>query len=326
MDATARQIGELVRQEADKEATKPFVVSIMGQTGTGKTSLINAIFGTSLKTDSVRPCTKDVEKVVIPGVEGNELWFYDLPGIGEDGEVDESYIHQYRAKLLESDVVLWTIHADSRSVAFDQLALVRILGGDVVERGGLMRKLTFVLTKVDLLTPPPWIFAMYRDCGIFAPGALTTELLSQKEKYYQDSFILPYADLIVSTTHHDGTFDANEPSLVADKYFVTYKGFLSREAASSLAGRYPQHAEVFGRLYDNYCVIPCSSLFRFNLAQLLLVIVNKLGAGAIARFKNFASGEALNEVPLATARTFCNMIVFDQKRRKSVFDMVQHRL
>ncbi|MEV4318137.1 GTPase [Actinocrispum sp. NPDC049592] len=326
MDARMREVDGIVRGVVEAERTKPFVVSVMGTTGTGKSSLINALFGTELRTDPVRPCTKEVQRVVVSGAGKSELWFYDLPGIGEAGDVDESYVEQYRVKLLESDVVVWAIHADSRSVAYDQQALDRILGDDPASRVALMSKLTFVLTKVDLLTPPPWIFAKSGDRGVFAPVGEMVELLARKEMYFQESFIRPHADLIESTTFHDGTFEVDEPSMTADQYVVTHRGILTREAASELSARYPRHADVFERLYDNHRVISCSSLFRFNLAQLLLVIVNKLGGGAIARFQQFTSGQQLNEVSLGAAREFCNMIVFDRRLGKSVFDMVDQKL
>src|SRR5713226_9256006 len=105
----------------------PLVASVMGQTGVGKSSLINAIFNTHLKTDPIRPCTKEIERVVLKGKSEHELWFYDLPGIGESDKADTQYLTMYKQMLADSDIVFWAIHADNRSVAFDLDALHRLL-------------------------------------------------------------------------------------------------------------------------------------------------------------------------------------------------------
>jgi len=86
---------------------RQFRVSIVGQTGVGKSSLINALFGTKLKTDPVKPCTKEIEDIPIEIKQGSTLYFYDLPGIGESDEADEGYLQKYREHLQSSDVILW---------------------------------------------------------------------------------------------------------------------------------------------------------------------------------------------------------------------------
>lgn len=321
-----RRVRDIVASGVRAEAAKPFVVSVMGTTGTGKSSLINALFDTDLKTDPVRPCTREVQTVRVDGSDGGHLLFHDLPGIGEAGAVDETYVAQYRAKLLESDVVLWAIHADNRSVTFDQQALDRILGDAPAERLALMSKLTFLLTKADLLTPEPWIFSKSGGAGMFAAAPATIELLAEKEQYFQDAFVLPHAADMVSRTHHDGTFDVTEPGLTVDELFVTHRGLLTREAAAALSARHPQHQDVFQRLYDNYRVISCSARLRFNLASLMFVIVNKLGPGAAIRFQKFTSPHALSTVSVEAARRFCNLVVIDPARGEVLFDMADQKL
>ncbi|MBF9130312.1 50S ribosome-binding GTPase [Plantactinospora sp. S1510] len=321
-----QRVRKIVARQVEVETAKPFVVSVMGTTGTGKSSLINALFGTDLRTDPVRPCTKDVQTVRVDGSDGSHLLFHDLPGIGEAGTVDESYIAQYRTRLLESDVVLWAIHADSRSVTFDQHALDRVLGDSPAERVALMSRLTFLLTKADLLTPAPWIFSKSGGVGMFAAMPATAELLAEKERYFQDAFILPHAADLVSSTHHDGTFDVSESGLAFDQHLVSHRGLLTSEAAEALSARHPRHRDVFQRLHDNHRVISCSARLRFNLANLMFVIVNKLGPGAAVRFQKFTSPQGLNTVSVETARRFCNLVVFDQARGKVLFDMADQEL
>lgn len=312
---------DAVKQKFIEEKEKPLTVSVMGQTGVGKSSLLNALFGAKLKTDDVRPCTKEIEKVVFRGKDRSELWFYDMPGIGESGQADPKYVEEYRKHLNDSDIVLWAIHADSRSVAFDLGSLREILGENNNDQEKLISKITFVLTKADLLIPSPWILAKNNDYGIFAPSNKITELLVKKAKYFQEMFILPYADKIVSQTYNDNGLEINEPPLFSDKQTIYYKGLLNEEHLGTLKNRFPLHSAAFDRLYDNYQIIPCSSTFRFNLSQLLLVIINRLGQNAISRFSNFVSDELINRVLISEAKKYCNIVVFDAVQQKLLFDM-----
>ncbi len=323
MGLGVKQIIEEVKYRIKEEANKPFVVSVMGQTGVGKSSLINALFNTDLKTDPVRPCTTEVERVKVKGESGYELWFYDLPGIGESTKADANYLEKYKQKLIESDIVVWTIHADNRSLTFDIEALNRILNAvDEPMRSQLMSKITFVLTKVDLLTPPYWILATMGDYGVFAPSKATKSLLEQKMSYYQEAFLLQYKNLLVSQTYNDGRFDIFLPNLLHyDENTIYYHGFLNARKLGEFIQKWPEHEEVFNRLYDNYQIIPCSSLFRYNLSQLMLVIVNKLGKSSIHRFKNFYTDEEMNRVPIHKAKTFCNLIVVDGIKEELLFNL-----
>ena len=316
-------VDEVMRRR-DIERNASLEVAVMGQTGVGKSSLINALFNTQLKTDPIRPCTKEIDRVVIKGKSGHELSFYDLPGIGESDRADTQYLTMYKQMLADSDIVLWAIHADNRSVAFDLDALHRLLeSADKEYQVRLMSKLTFVLTKVDLITPSPWILAKLGSNGIFVPHKDTEDILAEKEQYYQETFILPYRDYIVSETYHDGKFDLTLPSLSYDEYAVYYKGFLDKGSVDTLKRRYPKYAPVFERLYDNYRVISCSSLFRFNLDLLMNVIINKLGIDAIERFSDFNSSGTMNHLPLAKAKNYRNFVVFDQVKRKLLFDLAK---
>ena len=328
-DSLVRRLADQVKTEREKRRGAPLVVSIMGQTGVGKSSLLNALFNTQLKTDPIRPCTKEIERIVLRGKSGHKLWFYDLPGIGESGKADTQYLTTYKQMLAESDIVLWAIHADNRSVAFDLDALHRILElTDRTNQVQLMSKLTFVLTKVDLITPSPWILAKLGSDGVFVPQEDTEDILEEKERYYQETFILPYKDYIVSETYHDGKFDLAIPSLTYDKYAVDkytiyYKGFLDKGSVDTLKRRFPKYAPVFERLYDNYRVISCSSLFRFNLDLLMNVIINKLGVDAIERFSNFNSSGTMNRLPLAKAKNYRNFVVYDQVKQQLMFDLAK---
>lgn len=299
---------------------RPFKVSIVGQTGVGKSSLLNALFNLDLKTDSVKPCTKEIEEIPITNKQGNTIFFYDLPGFGESTEADAKYLQDYRTHLLESDVVLWAIHADNRSVTFDLDALHKILADfDNTQCAKLMSKLTFVLTKADLLYSPPWtLVERDKESAQFFPSKKVMEILKQKAAYYEEQFLQPYRNLIVSRTYNDCDFNAEELSLSADKelsfsadeFFIYCHGYLDTETLSDLKEKYPTYSKVFDRLYDNYQVIPCSATLRFNLNSLSIVIVNKLGKNAVLQFNNFFDKSQLDRIPISKSRDFFNITVY----------------
>lgn len=192
---SAQDLKKLKQEFASRieaEVSKPFIVAIMGQTGVGKSSLINALFNTKLQTDPLRPCTQEIECVVAENEAGHQLWFYDLPGIGESEDADAKYVQQYRQILIESDVVLWAILADSRSVSLDFKVLRQVLDSPQEQQSQLISKITVVLTKADLLTPDPWILAIsqQKDSAYFypRPKSKTEKNLSEKSAYYQQLF------------------------------------------------------------------------------------------------------------------------------------------
>lgn len=302
---------------------RQFRVSIVGQTGVGKSSLLNALFGTQLKTDPVKPCTKEIEEIPIETKQKNTLFFYDLPGIGESDEADEQYLQKYREHLQSSDVILWAIHADNRSVVFDLQSLKKIMEGYTLEQKAvLMSKLTFVLTKADVLHPPSWIAAKIGNIVKFLPPPETKSTLEQKAHYYQETFIEPYGSLIVSKTYNDCNFSIKEDGFKCDQELklIYYKGYMNAEKFQSYQQKYPQYQKVFERLYDNYQVIPCSAVFRYNLNKLMLVILNKLGHEATIQFQKIVAGDALDQIPFDETENLCNLLVYDQQKQKIIFE------
>jgi uncharacterized protein len=321
-DLTAEQRDALGRA-IQAEASKPLTVAIMGQTGVGKSSLLNALFGAQLLVGDVRPTTKEPEAVTVKGSSGHPIIFWDMPGIGESESADRAYMSMYSQKLIECDVVLWAIHADSRSTVFDAAALRSLLAGlPESERRTVAAKLTFVLTKADLLVPPPWIYVRDGGTGSFEPSKKIQQRLDEKASYYQEQLLLPHGSLNSAETFNNVGFDLSDPRFSYDEYRVRYEGFMSEEFCARYSQQYPRFAEVFERLCENHRVIPCSAQYRYNLVRLMVCIVNKLGEGAIARFKRFVDDpEALNTVPVSVMRKYGNLVVWDKRKGRVTFDL-----
>lgn len=301
-----------IKQRIDKARNKPLVVVVLGQTGVGKSSLINALFGTRLKTNDVQPETKFPEKHVERNANDSELWFWDMPGIGESLSADAKYLDSYREKILEADVALWLCHSDSRSVTFDTEAIQKILSGmPDGEQSALLSKLTFILSKADLITPEPWILFKDRDKVIFETHETTEKVLEAKASYFRDALVSSYGEKFISRTFHNGNFNINSGKVSFDKYFVYYSGIMTDAALNRLKREYPEHSKVFTRLKQNSEVVYCSSRYKYNLAKLMRVIVDKISGEASMRFPNFTSKEKMNTLPWKKAKTFGNLVVFD---------------
>ena len=311
-----------VKKILEQEEKTPFTVSIMGQTGVGKSSLINALFGTKLDVSATSPGTEKIEEIYITGSLGHKLLFYDIPGIGSSKRADEKYLAEYEQKLIESDVILWAILCDSRSFSYDLDAL-DILFASITKlsRTEILSKMIFVLTKVDILIPPPWILAKTGEMGVFVPQADTVSLLKEKEEFVQRNFILPYKDSLISQTYFKEPFKIDDEKFEYENNEIRYKGVLTWEELESLKKRFPSNQETLERLYDNYRVVPCSSRFQFNLDLLTRLIITKLGTGAIARFSNLYTDKNLYTIPLSEAKNLSNIVVVDRSEKKVVFDL-----
>ncbi|TDV06670.1 hypothetical protein DET60_11344 [Raoultella planticola] len=96
------------------------VIGIMGKTGTGKSSLCNALFqGEVTPVSNVDSCTRDVLRFRLRNGD-HSLMIIDLPGVGESEQRDEEYTVLYRHILPELDLVLWVIKADDRALSVDE--------------------------------------------------------------------------------------------------------------------------------------------------------------------------------------------------------------
>ncbi|MEQ8673777.1 MAG: GTPase [Aggregatilineales bacterium] len=280
----------LIRKELqsklDKEKKSPLQISIMGQTGVGKSSLINALFNTNLKTNDVLPTTKSAQKIECQ-IGDITIWFYDLPGIGESSDADEQYLELYREHLVTSDIVIWAIHADSRSITYDKNSLIHLLDIDESQlKTILLSKITFVLTKADLLSPPKWIAHLKDEKGVIEPTEELREKIQRKESYIQNQFLSQFGSMYVAKTYREEELDYKilpESKFKVDKTHIHYNGLVTFQEFQELKTQFPEFTDPLDRLYNNSKPLVVSSLYKYNLIKLMTILVSKINGGAIVR-------------------------------------------
>lgn len=286
-----------IKKAKNTRQNRPLVVAVMGQSGVGKSSLLNALFRTNFLTSPIGRTSLNIEQVINPSSAGYEVHFYALPGIGLLARKTSTRRNQYREIFQLADVVLWAITADNQDLETDAqtiefLTQKKIKFGKAEVDGSLLNKITFVLTKSDMLVPAQWSAEGNGSYATVLPSPKTEQLLEAKEDYCRDTLLGPFSKFLVTDTYHAGNFEINSRYRGKDGgYFewdergVKYHGLLTGEEYDELVARYPVHKDVFHRLYNGHTAIACSSVFKYNLASLMFAITFKLAPDAEPYFQ-----------------------------------------
>ncbi|MDM9284502.1 50S ribosome-binding GTPase [Providencia rettgeri] len=124
-------------------------IGLMGKTGVGKSSLINALFQSQLSSVSnVSGCTRQAQRFSM-SMNNHTLTFVDLPGVGESLERDKEYHQLYRNLLPELDLIIWVLKADDRAWSSDEQCY-RFL---TEQCGYQPKRFLFVLNQADKIEP-----------------------------------------------------------------------------------------------------------------------------------------------------------------------------
>ena len=119
----------------------------MGKTGTGKSSLCNALFaGNVSPVSDVAACTRKPLRFRFQ-VGEHFMTIVDLPGVGESERHDVEYAALYSEQLPRLDLVLWLIKADDRALAVDEHFYREVIGE------AYRHKVLFVISQSDKAEP-----------------------------------------------------------------------------------------------------------------------------------------------------------------------------
>lgn len=133
-----------------KDADLAPQIVLIGKTGVGKSSTINKLFNPqpNLPVDHIEPATIEVLKLHL-GDRG-QLIVVDSPGLGAGEESDRRNISAYKEILSESDVAVWIIKADDRTLGIDQSFITQVLPEK------LKGRLVVGINQIDKIEPAEW--------------------------------------------------------------------------------------------------------------------------------------------------------------------------
>jgi uncharacterized protein len=131
----------LMQKIEEEYHRNPPSIAVIGLSGVGKSTTINAMFNTNLTVSATTRGTTKFESIRArldiqrSDAKGNSAYLqvYDAPGLGEDIKLDPEYLRMYEDVLPKCDVALWIVAARNRALALDQMYL-----------------------KVDLVDPLDW--------------------------------------------------------------------------------------------------------------------------------------------------------------------------
>ncbi|TNH79943.1 GTPase family protein [Aeromonas sobria] len=123
-------------------------IAVFGDTGVGKSSLCNALFGKDIaEISDVEACTRSPQEIFLSG-NGNGIKLIDVPGIGEDPKRHAEYRELYKSLLPELDLVIWAVKADDRKYATSIEVYQDILKPNLEKC-----PVIFVVTQADKIEP-----------------------------------------------------------------------------------------------------------------------------------------------------------------------------
>lgn len=135
----------------DSEITgRPFKVAIIGQSGVGKSSTLNAVFGLTLPVSDIEEGTTEIIEKIFPMRDGFNLSIYDMPGLLQSRKRDKVYEEMYREILPQCDVIVYVIRANTRNIG-DDCKILKEVVLPICNANSIKENLIIAVNKVDII-------------------------------------------------------------------------------------------------------------------------------------------------------------------------------
>ena len=132
-----------------KRANEPVRILIAGQTGSGKSSVINALSDEVQAATDVLPVTREVTPYAIERDGLHAALFLDTPGVTSEADNFRTIVQA----SLDCDLVLWVIAANRADRQADQEAIRAIKEQFAARPNRRPPAMLVVMTKIDALRP-----------------------------------------------------------------------------------------------------------------------------------------------------------------------------
>lgn len=141
------QVNEALNKEL---VEKPFRVAVIGQSGVGKSTTLNSVFGLSNYTSNLAEGTTEIVEKVFPMRDGFNLSIYDMPGLNNDIDKDLEYEKLYGQILPGCDVIVYIINAHSRDFGEDCRILKEVVL-PICNDNKVRENLILAVNKIDTI-------------------------------------------------------------------------------------------------------------------------------------------------------------------------------
>lgn len=187
INATDEQLSRIAARVSEM-ASYQAKVAIFGKTGSGKSSLCNAVFGEDVAPVSdIEACTRSPQEYLLQLAPDKSIILVDVPGVGESVERDQEYIPLYESLLPQVDLLLWVVRCDDRAMTID----LHVWSELVRKRLGQSSPACIVLNQVDRVNPVRGWNVKKNE-----PGTNQREIIEGRIQIIARDFALPASDVI----------------------------------------------------------------------------------------------------------------------------------